>query len=441
MRFLLETLRLGLANLRRHKLRSTLTSLGIILGVAAVIVVVAIGEGNKLAALRDIQALGATNIILRSAKPPEASNSQQQRSFIVSYGLKFQDLRRVENALQDASHIVPLKAIGSEVSVGAVRTLSQAFGTLPELATAARLRLDRGRYLTQRDVDGHEPVCVLGSDIARQLFTLVDPVGETIRIDRQVFRVVGVLSPIGLAGGAGSALVGRDLNKDIHIPISTAERSFGNVVMRRQSGSFSGEEVELSELYVAMPTTDDVEGASMRLTRILEVGHPRLTDVQIIVPWELLENAKKALLVWNIMLVAIAAISLLVGGIGIMNIMLASVTERTREIGIRRALGATRRHIVMQFLVETGTLSAVGGVIGIGLGIVVSLGLERIVPLVQELPFLRGAFEGNFQLQPSITIWSIAVSFAVASSVGLVFGIYPAVVASRKDPIEALRHD
>jgi putative ABC transport system permease protein len=441
MRFLLETLRLGLANLRRHKLRSTLTSLGIILGVAAVIVVVAIGEGNKLAALRDIQALGATNIILRSAKPPEANNSQQQRSFIVSYGLKFQDLRRVENALQDASHIVPLKGVGSEVSVGAVRTLSQTFGTLPELATAARLRTERGRYLVQRDVDGHEPVCVLGSDIARQLFTLVDPVGQTIRIDRQVFRVVGVLAPIGLAGGAGSALVGRDLNRDIHIPISTAERSFGNVVMRRQSGSFSGEEVELSELYVAMPSTDDVESAAMRLTRILEVGHPRLTDVQVIVPWELLENAKKALLVWNIMLVAIAAISLLVGGIGIMNIMLASVTERTREIGIRRALGATRRHIVLQFLVETGTLSAVGGLVGIGLGIGVSLGLERIVPLVQELPFLRGAFEGNFQLQPEITVWSIAVSFAVASSVGLVFGIYPAIVASRKDPIEALRHD
>lgn len=441
MRFLLETIRLGLGNLRRHKLRSILTSLGIILGVAAVIVVVAIGEGNKRAALRDIQALGATNIILRSAKPPEASNNTQARTFIVSYGLKFQDLRRVENAMQDATHIVPLKAVGSEVSVGAVRTLSQAFGTLPELRTAARLGLERGRYLVQRDVDGFEPVCVLGNDVARQLFRLVDPIGQTIRIDQQVFRVVGVMSPVGLAGGAGSALVGRDLNKDIHLPLSTAERAFGNVIMRRQSGSFSGEEVELSELYVSMPTTDSVEGAAARLARILEMGHPKLTDVQVIVPWELLENAKKAMLVWNIMLVAIAAISLLVGGIGIMNIMLASVTERTREIGIRRALGATRHNIVMQFLVETGSLSTVGGVVGIGLGIGVALGLERIVPMLQELPFLRGAFEGKLQLQPEITLWSIVVSFAVAAGVGLVFGIYPAVVASRKDPIVALRHD
>jgi putative ABC transport system permease protein len=173
----------------------------------------------------------------------------------------------------------------------------------------------------------------------------------------------------------------------------------------------------------------------------MEVGHPKMTDVQLIVPWELLENAKKAMLVWNIMLVSIAAISLLVGGIGIMNIMLASVTERTREIGIRRALGATRRHIVMQFLVETGSLSAVGGIVGIGVGVGVALGLERIVPLLQELPFLRGAFQGKLQMNPEITSWSIMVSFCVAAGVGLVFGIYPAIIASRKDPIVALRHD
>jgi putative ABC transport system permease protein len=341
----------------------------------------------------------------------------------------------------DATHIVPLKAVGSEVSYAQTRTLSQAFGTTPELKTAARLNVDRGRYLTEHDLDGLEPVCVLGHEIARQLFTLVDPIGQSIRIDQQVFRVVGVLAPIGLAGGAGSALVGRDLNKDIHLPLSTAERSFGNVLVRRQSGSFSGEEVELSELYITMPSTDDVEGGAARLARLMEVGHPKMTDVQLIVPWELLENAKKAMLVWNIMLVSIAAISLLVGGIGIMNIMLASVTERTREIGIRRALGATRRHIVMQFLVETGSLSAVGGIVGIGVGVGVALGLERIVPLLQELPFLRGAFQGKLQMNPEITSWSIMVSFCVAAGVGLVFGIYPAIIASRKDPIVALRHD
>ncbi len=440
MRFLLETIRLGLSNLRRHKLRSTLTSLGIILGVAAVIVVVAIGEGNKRAALRDIQALGATNIILRSAKPPEAQSSGGTRSFLVSYGIKFQDMRRVEASVPDAKYIIPLKAVGSEISFGSVRTLSQAFGTTPALQDAARLRVAHGRYLTDTDVFGREPVCVIGDEIAKQFFRLVDPVGQSIRIDQQVFRIVGVLSPIGLAGGAGTALVGRDLNKDVHLPITTAERAFGNTIMRRQAGSFSGEEIELSEIYVTMQDTEEVVVAASRLARVLDTGHPKLTDVQVIVPWELLENAKKALMVWNIMLVAIAAISLLVGGIGIMNIMLASVTERTKEIGIRRALGATRHHIVMQFLVETGSLSALGGLIGIALGVGVSGGLETGVQWAARLPFLRGAIEGKVTLSPEITWWSIVVSFLVSVGVGLIFGIYPAVVASRKDPIVALRH-
>ena len=186
--------------------------------------------------------------------------------------------------------------------------------------------------------------------------------------------------------------------------------------------------------------TEEVVLASSRLARLLEAGHPRLTDVQVIVPWELLENAKKALLVWNIMLVAIAAISLLVGGIGIMNIMLASVTERTKEIGIRRALGATRKHIVLQFLVETGSLSTLGGLIGIGLGVAISYALESVIPWASKLPLLRGAFEGKLALTPEITLWSIVVSFLVSAGVGLVFGIYPAIIASRKDPIIALRH-
>jgi putative ABC transport system permease protein len=270
------------------------------------------------------------------------------------------------------------------------------------------------------------------------MFPARDAIGKDFRIDQQVFRVVGVLQPQGLSGGAGSALVGRDLNRDIHVPMTTAERQFGDIVQRRASGSFSAEEVQLSEVYVTAPSTESVSEVAARVERVIEIGHPDMTDVQIVVPWELLENARRAMVVWNIMLVSIAAISLLVGGIGIMNIMLASVTERTREIGIRRALGATRRHIVMQFLVETGSLSAVGGVIGILLGIVVAVGLGQLVELIRSLPMLRGAF-GRVSLEPVITLWSIFVSFGVAAAVGLVFGTYPALVASRKDPVVALR--
>ena len=440
--FFLEIFRLGIRNLRLHKLRSTLTSLGIILGVAAVIVVVAVGEGNKIGALREVAALGATNIIIRSSKPPEASNSGQARTFFVAYGLLRQDLRRLKTALPDAVAVVPLKAVGSDVSYENQRITSQVYGTTPELLEVARLRLEpRSRYLSDEDLASRAPVCVIGSEVAKQFFRLRDPMGATFKVDNTVFRVIGVLEPVGLAGGRGSALVGRDLNKDIHIPITTAETQFGDTITRRQSGSFSGELIELSEVYVVAPETDAVVPLAERVRRVVETGHPGLNDVQLIVPWELLENAKRQLMVWNVMLVVVAAISLLVGGIGIMNIMLASVTERTREIGIRRALGATRKHIVLQFLVETGALSALGGVIGIMLGVGISWGLRPLVELVVRLPFLAGAFDGRLTLEPSVTIWSIAVSFIVAAGVGLVFGIYPAIVASRKDPIVALRHD
>ena len=444
MNFLLEILRLGLANLRRHMLRSVLTSLGIILGVAAVIIMVSIGEGNKQAALRDIQALGATNIIIRSQRPPEAASfGTEERSFIARYGITRQDLRRLRHFIDDAAYVVPLKAVGSEISRGSKRMLSQTFGTTPELMKVANLRLDRGRYITHADLEARTPVAVIGWEIARQFFPMKDPLRAEFRIDQRIMRVIGVLRPVGLAGGAGSALVGRDLNRDVHIPLTTAEIEFGDIIMRRQSGSFSGEQVEISEVFITAASTDSVLNTADRVMRIIDSSkdHQTLKDVETIVPWELLENAKKTALVWNIVLISVAAISLLVGGIGIMNIMLASVTERTREIGIRRALGATEGHIIAQFLVETGSLTAVGGLVGIGLGVGVSVGIDRALPWLLNLPFFRGFFETTVTLETQVTTWSIVVSFVVAAMVGMIFGIYPAIVASRQDPIVALRHD
>ncbi len=443
MSFLLETIRLGLKNLRLHMLRSVLTSLGIILGVGAVIVMVSIGEGNKQAALRDINALGATNIIVRSSRPPEAASmGSQERSFVARYGITRLDLRRLEFNMTDVAHVVPLKSVGGEISYRSQRLASQVYGITPELLKAANLRIDpRGRYITEEDLIKRAPVAVIGSEIAQKFFRLRDPLGALFQIDRQVFRVVGVLRPIGLAGGAGSALVGRDWNQDVHIPLTTAESQFGDLVVRRQTGSVSGEEVQLSEIYLTAGSTDTVLNTADRVRRLLEIGHPEFNDIQIIVPWELLEELKKARLVWNIVLISIAAISLLVGGIGIMNIMLASVTERTREIGIRRALGATRRHIVAQFLVETGSLTAVGGVLGIVLGVGISIGVGQALPWLLDLPLLRSYFETTVTVETQVTGWSIIVSFLVATIVGLIFGIYPAVVASRQDPIVALRHD
>jgi putative ABC transport system permease protein len=442
MAFLLEIIRLGLHNLRLHKLRSFLTSLGIILGVSAVIIMVAIGEGRKQAALREIEKLGATNIIVRSTQPPEAADmGSESRSFISSYGILRIDLRRLQEALPDAGSITALKSVGDEMSYGPQRIVSQAFGVTPDLVDVANLRMAQGHYISDEDIAHRGQVAVIGDQVATQFFPLEDPIGKDFRIGQRVFRIIGVFAPVGLAGGAGSALVGRDLNKDVHIPLTTAELEFGDIVVRRTSGSFSGERVEISEIYITARSTDAVLNLADRITRILELEHDNLSDVEVIVPWELLEKAKRDTMVMNIMLIAIAAISLLVGGIGIMNIMLASVTERTREIGIRRALGGTRRDIVSQFLVETGTLSAVGGLVGIAIGVGVSLALEGLVTWITRSSPVSGYFDNAVSFPTQVTGWSVLVSFIVAASVGLVFGIYPAIVASRKDPVEALRHD
>ncbi|MEO0631630.1 MAG: ABC transporter permease, partial [Planctomycetota bacterium] len=345
MTFLLETARLGINNLRLHFLRSFLTALGIIIGVSAVIAMVSIGEGSKHQALMQIERLGARNIILRSQKPPTSNQQQGQgQGWVAKYGLTRDDLAVIEASFPEAEQIVPLKQFGTQLLRGTKRKSSQSFGTTPEMLSVANLTLSRGRYLTHADLEARAMVCVIGSEIGKELFDLDDPLGGTLRIDDKVFRVVGVLSPVGLSGGAGAALVGRDLNLDVHVPITTARATFGDTVVQRESGSFSAAEVQVAEVYLQSPSRDRVLDDARVLQRTMEVRHPGMTDVGLIVPYELLEEAERQALTWTVTLSAIAGISLLVGGIGIMNIMLANVTERTREIGIRRSLGATRKH-------------------------------------------------------------------------------------------------
>ena len=435
MTFLLETIRLGLANLRLHALRSVLTALGIILGVMAVITMVSIGEGSKQAALQQLELLGAKNIIARSVKPPESTQASSsgggRRSWLAKYGLTRRDIEVIRENFPHATAVVPLKDVGSQILRETFRDQSQSFGTTPDFIRVANLHVARGRYLASTDMEEQASVAVIGHQVARTLFPYDDPLGETFRIDDKAFTVIGVLAPVGLAGGAGAALVGRDLNRDVHIPLTTAKTRFGDTIIRRQSGAGTFEEVQAREVFVASPSREQVLNDAAMLKRLMEARPGGAKDIQLIIPYELLENAKRSALTWQIVLASIAAISLLVGGIGIMNIMLASVTERTREIGIRRALGATQRHIIWQFLVETGVLSAVGGMIGVTLGVSTSLalgiGAEQLFP--------------DVMVRTQLTAWSIALSFSVATATGLVFGIYPAMKAAKQDPIVALRHD
>jgi putative ABC transport system permease protein len=443
MRFLLETIRLGLNNLRLHLLRSVLTALGIILGVGAVIVMASLGEGAKRDALARIEALGARNIIVRSNKPVEAQSPQSgnRTSFTSKYGLTRQDFENIVANFPNVESIIPLKAVGGQVWRGERRDVSQAFGTMPELLNAANLRMERGRYLSAFDMEDRAMVCVIGAKIARDFFPLEDPLGQTLRIDQKVFTVIGVLAPVGFVGAAGASKVGRDLNLDVHIPITTARQVFGDAVFRRQSGSFQSEEVQVNEVIMTSRTREEVLLDAQRLERLLQVRKTGLTDIAMTVPYELLEAAKKQSRSFQLVFGSIAGISLLVGGIGIMNIMLASVTERTREIGIRRALGATRRHILWQFLVETSVLSTGGGLIGVGLGVALAAGLERGVKALPKAPLVGRFFESDIALPTSLAMWSIFLSFFVAVLTGLVFGIYPARKAAAQDPIVALRHD
>lgn len=442
MTFLLETIRLGLSNLRLHLLRSFLTALGIIIGVSAVVTMVSIGEGSKQQALMQIERLGARNIIIRSQKPPQAQQQQgQQQGFMSRYGLTRADYKVIEESFPDATSIVPAKEVGSQIIRGAKRKTSQTYGTTPEMQEVAQLRIARGRYLTQADLDTRAMVCVIGAEIAKEMFHLEDPLEETLRVDEKTFRVVGVLAPIGLSGGAGAALVGRDLNLDVHLPMSTARATFGDTIIRQSSGSTNASHVEIAEVYVQSPTRERVLDDSEIMRRLLSVRHPGLEDIGLIVPYELLEEARRQALTWTVTLSAIAGISLLVGGIGIMNIMLANVTERTREIGIRRSLGATRKHIVWQFLVETGVLSMIGGLLGIAVGVGGSVFIGWVTPKLPTWPVIGRIVPPDVNAPIQITPWSMILAFAVASLTGLVFGLYPAVKASKQDPIVALRHD
>ncbi len=443
--FLLEIVRLGLGNLRRHMLRSVLTALGIILGVAAVIANGGIGEGAKREAVAQLERLGAKNIIVRSQQPTDSAQGggSGRAAFTSRYGLTRADLKVLREEFADeAAEIVALKEVGGQVLRGAQRRTSQAYGTEPAFIRVANLRVSRGRYLTEEDLSESAMVAVIGSEIARLHFQpFEDPVGDTIRIDTRTFKIIGVLEPVGFAGGKGAAQLGRDLNLDVHIPLTTANETLGDVVMRTTSGNRSMSAVQISDIYFTAKSRETVLQLAELVRRAVEVRRPGLTDVAIIVPFELLEEARKTAALWQLVLGAIAGISLLVGGIGIMNIMLASVTERTREIGIRRALGATRKHIIYQFLVETGVLSVIGGIIGVGVGISLTLFIAWIATAARNLPLIGGWFPADVNLPTAIAPGSIVVAFFVAALTGIIFGLYPAIQAARKDPIEALRHN
>ena len=434
--FLTETLTLALRNLRLHKLRSLLTALGIIIGVLAVIVMVSIGEGAKLAARQQMDKLGPRNIVLRSVRPPESSASAGRSQRVLDYGIRRTDLARIQE-LPNLAAIVPLRDTEQFVYLNNTRVYSaNAIGTTPKAFEVINLRLARGALFTQLQYDRSEAVCVLGASLADQMFKYQDPIGSQIRVGTSgqstvILTVIGVLEPTGLRAGTDSAaVVERDLDQDLYFPLTLAQDRFGDTIVRRIPGSIERKVIELSEIWLQADRIENVESTASVAQYIMEIGHKDTPDFTVKAPIQILRNAERLNRIFNFIMVGIASFSLVVGGIGIMNIMLATVTERTKEIGIRRALGAKRKHIILQFLIETTTISIGGGLIGITGGVT----LAKLLPIIVQY-----VSEQNYPT--NVTTWSVVGSFAVSGLIGIGFGLYPAVMAARMNPIEALRHE
>lgn len=411
---------LGIENLLLHKLRSFLTTLGIVFGVGSVVAMLSVGEGASKEALDAIRKLGSNNIIVSSIKSIEEESASTTHSHMGIYGLTYEDHVRVAETFSAIRQVAPVKLMRKEGRLGERALELRVVGTTATWFELVQRPVIAGRILLASDENERAPAAVLTEFGARRLLAAENTIGQSLRIGGDYFEVVGIVKSE--SGQAGNIQI-PDQEVDVYIPISIARTYFGDITTRRTASGREREMVELHQMIVRVNSIEDVEPTAAGIENMLKRFHKK-EDYRVSVPLALLRQAEATKRTFNIVLGSIAGISLLVGGIGIMNIMLASVTERTREIGIRRAIGAKRRQIISQFLIETVVLSIIGGLIGIGLGVLV--------------PSLITYFAG---MPTVITLESIALPLVISFGVGIIFGLYPAVRAAKVDPIVALRHE
>ena len=407
-----EALRVGIDSILAHKLRALLTALGVVFGVAAVVSMLSIGEGARREAIAQIRLLGTNNIRIRAAQRAGEQAAQIEAS--PSRGLTYDDGLLIRANVPNVVGASPLRFVDAEVVLGKRRSTGRLIGTDADYDQITNFRASEGRFLTPLDVREAKRVCVIGTEVRHQLFGHGDPINRRIRVEDDWFTVVGVMEPRTVHESKTPILKLRDINEDIYVPITTALSRFTDV----------DHPDAVEEIAVRVAKEDQVLPTSDLLKRLLARAHYGAPDYDIVIPAELLAQSQRTQRLFNIVMGSIAAISLLVGGIGIMNIMLANVTERTSEIGIRRSVGATEKDILAQFLHETVLVSGVGGVIGIVLGAAMAKGINL--------------FAG---WETVVSLSSVAVAFGVSVFVGVVFGIYPARQAARLDPVEALRYE
>jgi putative ABC transport system permease protein len=411
----LPELRLGLDNLRAHKLRSLLTMLGMIFGVAAVVAMLSIGAGAQQEVMAFIEQLGVRNLIVEAREANDYQAMQKVRK--ISAGLNFQDYRVIRANLEGVTAATPRKRfVPAKLLPKPQADSPTVYGVTPEYVQIANLQVVSGRFFDDRETEAAAPLAVLGEAAAASLFGADDPVGRYVKVADQWFQVIGVAGPQLTVQSEVAGLPAQDRNNLIYVPLNAA-------VYRLEDGQTQYKD-EIDGIYLQMRSGAEIPAAAALLRGLLNFSHREAGDFTIVSPAELLAEQRRTQRIFEMVMVAIASISLLVGGIGIMNIMLASVMERTREIGVRRAIGAKRRDVIRQFLIETTIISLAGGV----MGVLVGVGLSQLI----------GYFAGWSTI---VTTTSIVLAFLVSVAIGLVFGLYPAVRAAGLDPVKALHYE
>ncbi|MDD3511551.1 MAG: ABC transporter permease, partial [Fermentimonas sp.] len=402
-----ENIRLAIQGLIDHKVRSFLTMLGIIFGVASVITMLSIGEGAKREAIAKYQDLGVSNIIVREKSLSNTELENVRARF--SQGLSLQDAEAIREIVPGIEQIAAQAEKNTDVNYEDKTAKSTVIGITPDFHSMMNYSMQEGSFINQKHYNERLKVCVLGAGVAGNFFKGENPIGKMIKIEDQWLEIVGVLESKSLFTETVGELAARDLNTDVYVPLSLFLNRF------TQENILTS---EIQQLTVKINNSNRLVEASRVIDEILKRRHFNNEDYSIVIPFELLKQEEKERQIYNILLGAIAAISLLVGGIGIMNIMLATVMERTREIGIRRAVGARKKDIMSQFVTEAVVISITGGLIGVFAGIVLSL---TVTLFTEVSTFIRP--------------YSILLAFSFSVLVGICFGYLPAKNAANLEPV------
>jgi len=432
----IESFEIGLKGLQANKLRTFLTMLGIVFGVGAVIAMLSIGEGARQESLQQIELMGTNNVIINKV---ELKIKKEKGKASYSPGLTLSDARAIKELNPLVEYITPVREQAGLVTYKSEMLQTKIVGTTEDYPATFNSKMEAGGFIKSFHMDNYSNVCVIGAGIKEKLFKFENPVSKKIKIGDLWFDIIGVAASKNVSSG----IVGMDsknINDNIYVPITTLmyklppapKEEEGNggeniIFIIGLGGDNSVTTVDrnsVDQLTVKVKNSDVLKEAADLTSRILDRRHNGIKDFELVLPEQLLEQKQKTQRIFNIVMGAIAGISLLVGGIGIMNIMLANIMERTKEIGIRRAVGATKRDVLLQFMYEAIIISVAGGILGIIIGYLMTKTISNYA-------------EWNTIISP----FSVILAFIVSVATGLLFGIYPAKKAAEKDPIESLRYE